>query len=106
MKLKSALFALCAGLILALPALAQGMKMDQHDRSNMMMQDLGPSDTKYDLRFLNAMIMHHEGALVMANDALKKSKRPEIQALAKDIIAAQQKEIAQMKLWRKTWYQQ
>jgi uncharacterized protein (DUF305 family) len=106
MKLESALFTLCAGLTLSLPALAQGMTMDHHNTSNMMMQDLGPSDAKYDLRFLNAMIMHHEGALVMADDALKKSKRPEIQKLAKDIIAAQQKEIAQMKLWRKTWYKQ
>jgi len=71
-----------------------------------MMQDLGAADAKYDLRFLNAMIMHHQGALVMAQDALKKSTRPEVQKLAKDIIAAQEKEIAQMQAWRKTWYKQ
>ncbi|MGL4619934.1 MAG: DUF305 domain-containing protein, partial [Chroococcidiopsis sp.] len=52
------------------------------------------------------MIPHHEGAVTMAQDALKKSQRPEIKQLAKNIISDQQKEIAQMKQWRKAWYNQ
>ena len=40
--------------------------------------DLGPADADYDLRFVDAMILHHEGAIVMANDVLKKSARPEL----------------------------
>jgi uncharacterized protein (DUF305 family) len=66
--------------------------------------DLGPADADYDLRFVDAMIPHHEGALIMAKDVLQKSKRPELKKLATDIISAQTEEIAQMKQWRKTWY--
>ena len=70
----------------------------------MMMGDLGAADSEFDLRFMNAMLPHHEGAVTMAEDALKKSKRPEVKQLAREIITAQQKEIAQLKQWRKAWY--
>ncbi len=66
--------------------------------------DLGPADAEYDLRFIDAMIPHHEGALIMAQDLARKTQRPELQKLAKDIISAQTQEIAQMKQWRKDWY--
>lgn len=66
--------------------------------------DLGPADVNYDLRFIDGMIPHHQGAVVMAQEALQKSKRPEIKKLANNIIQAQNKEIAQLKRWRKTWY--
>ena len=83
------------------------MQMSSNQMQGMMMMgDLGAADSKFDLRFMNAMIPHHEGAVTMAQDALKKSQRPEIKQLAKDIITAQQKEIAQMKQWRKAWYNQ
>ena len=75
-------------------------------QSMMMMMDLGAADDQFDLRFLNAMIPHHEGALVMAQDALKKSKRPEMKKLSEEILTSQKKEILQMKEWRKTWYKQ
>ncbi len=66
--------------------------------------DLGPADINYDLRFIDGMIPHHEGAVIMASYALQKSKRPEIKKLANEIIKAQDKEIAELKQWRKTWY--
>ncbi|MBD2106818.1 DUF305 domain-containing protein [Nodosilinea sp. FACHB-13] len=66
--------------------------------------DLGPADATYDLRFIDGMIPHHEGAVVMAEAALENSQRPEIRQLAEDIIAAQQVEIAQMQEWRAAWY--
>jgi uncharacterized protein (DUF305 family) len=75
-------------------------KMMNHD----MAMDLGAADVNYDLRFIDAMIMHHQGAVIMAKDALAKSKRPEIKQLANNIIAAQKKEINQMKQWRTAWY--
>ncbi|MBD2306871.1 DUF305 domain-containing protein [Chroococcidiopsis sp. FACHB-1243] len=83
------------------------MPMSSDQMQGMMMsQDLGAADSQFDLRFINAMIPHHEGAVTMAQDALKKSQRPEIKQLAKNIIIDQQKEIAQMKQWRKAWYNQ
>ena len=75
-------------------------------QSMMMTMDLGAADAQFDLRFINAMIPHHEGALVMAHDALKKSKRPEMKKLSQEILASQKQEIEQMKEWRKTWYKQ
>jgi uncharacterized protein (DUF305 family) len=66
--------------------------------------DLGPADVDYDLRFIDAMVPHHEGALVMAQDMAQKTKRPELQKLAKTIVSAQTEEIAQMQQWRKAWY--
>ena len=75
-------------------------------QSMMMSMDLGAADDQFDLRFINAMIPHHEGALVMAEDALKKSKRPEIKALSQEIVTSQKQEIEQMKQWRQAWYKQ
>ncbi|TAG96032.1 MAG: DUF305 domain-containing protein [Oscillatoriales cyanobacterium] len=75
-------------------------------QSMMMSMDLGAADAQFDLRFINAMIPHHEGALVMAEDALKKSKRPEMKKLSQEILTSQKQEIQQMKEWRKTWYKQ
>lgn len=66
--------------------------------------DLGPADADYDLRFIDAMIPHHEGAVVMAKDLAQKTKRPELQKLAKEVIDAQAQEIAQMQQWREDWY--
>lgn len=66
--------------------------------------DLGPADATYDLRFIDAMILHHEGAVTMAEAALAQSQRPEILQLAEAIIAAQAQEIGQMEQWRKDWY--
>ena len=83
------------------------MPMSQDQMNGMMMNmDLGAADDQFDLRFINAMIPHHESAIVMANDAKQKSKRPEIQKLATAIVSSQQAEIDQMKQWRKAWYNQ
>lgn len=76
------------------PAQMKAMKMDM---------DLGKADEGYDLRFIQAMIPHHEAAVTMAKDLAQKTKRPELQKLAKDIIASQQVEIGQMKQWQKAW---
>jgi uncharacterized protein (DUF305 family) len=75
-----------------------------HSMGHSMNMDLGPADANVDLRFIDAMTPHHQGAVVMAKEALQKSKRPEILKLAQGIIKAQDREIAQMKQWRKTWY--
>ncbi len=81
------------------------MEMSSDQMKGMMMsQDLGAADAEFDLRFINAMIPHHEGAVTMAKDALNKSKRPEIKKLAQEIVKAQDIEIKQMQQWRKAWY--
>lgn len=62
------------------------------------------AEAPYDARFIDSMIVHHEGAVTMANDALKQAERPEIKTLAATIIQAQETEIKQMRDWRKAWY--
>jgi uncharacterized protein (DUF305 family) len=57
----------------------------------------------FDRMFLNMMIPHHQGAVAMAKDALKKSKHSEVKKLAQQIIDAQQKEIGMMKKWQAAW---
>ncbi len=47
--------------------------------------------------FLEGMLQHHGGALVMAHDALSKSTNPTILRLARNIIIAQRREIVQIR---------
>ena len=83
------------------------MPMSEEMKSNMRMDmNLGAADDQFDLRFINAMMPHHQGAVVMAKEALEKSDRPEIKKLAQDIISSQTQEIAQMQQWKKAWYGQ
>lgn len=70
----------------------------------MMNVHLGDADTGFDGRFIDVMIPHHQGAVLMAQDALGKASKPELKAMAQRIIEDRKKEIAQMEGWRKQWY--
>jgi uncharacterized protein (DUF305 family) len=53
-----------------------------------------------DKDFVAGMIPHHRGAIDMARIELEYGEDPQLHRLARDIIAAQQKEIAFMKAWQ------
>jgi len=74
------------------------------DHSSMINMDLGPADANFNLRFIDGMTPHHEGAVAMAKEVLQKTNRPEIKQLAQAIITAQEQEISQLKGWRTAWY--
>lgn len=57
----------------------------------------------YDEQFLSSMIEHHQGAVDMAKLSATQAKHEEVKALSKDIITAQEKELAQMKQWQQQW---
>ncbi len=61
------------------------------------------TEAAFDKAFIVAMTAHHNEAIAMAKIAEKKSKRKEILKLAKNIITAQSKENAQMKVWKSEW---
>lgn len=79
--------------------------MGMEDEMNGMMQSLdGKTGDSFDQAFLKEMVVHHEGAVAMAEAALKNAKHQEIKDLAQAIIAAQKYEIQQMQDWNKEWY--
>ena len=57
----------------------------------------------FDRAFVEEMIPHHQMAVMMASMLKNGTNRPEMQKLADDIIAAQTREIDQMRAWLKTW---
>jgi uncharacterized protein (DUF305 family) len=76
------------------------------DMSKMegMKSDPGATSQPYDLQFIDTMTSHHQGAIDMAEMALKKSENADLKKFAQKIIDDQQREIAQMKQWRDRWY--
>ncbi len=76
-----------------------------HSAMGDMMAGLeGKTGDEFDKTFLTEMIVHHEGAVDMAEAALENAKHAEIKTMANAIISAQTEEITQMKEWLKNWY--
>ena len=65
--------------------------------------DVGPAGATYDLRWLDAMVQHHTGALRMSEFVFDIGQ-PGVGALAKQIWRDQAQEIKAMGQWRKAWY--
>jgi uncharacterized protein (DUF305 family) len=72
--------------------------------NEQMVQQLGEPDENYQKRFIDMMIPHHQGAMMMAQDALDHSNREELKELARKMIETQQQEIEQLKRYRAEWY--
>lgn len=108
--MKKILAALLSSSLLFVSACSrEGHQMTAHSSEEVTPHDmtemnLGSADTEFDLRFIDAMTLHHQGAIEMANQAVEKSSRAELRALAQEMIAAQQQEINQMQQWRRSWY--
>ena len=112
-------------VVLVFPALAQqpapgkmapmpGMPMATSDTNvtpstkafkaadDKMMMDMNrPMTGNADQDFVAGMLPHHGGAVEMARVEIQYGKDPEMLRLAHGIVAAQEKEIAQMKAWQK-----
>lgn len=75
-----------------------------HDMKASMMMGMEnmqkmPMSGDTDKDFAMMMKLHHQQALNMAEMELANGKSPEMKAMAKQIIAAQKKEIAQFDKW-------
>ena len=112
--------------IWAAPALAQADPHQHHQHHNLQRQsapaspshpadghgdhshgdhshDVGPAGATYDLRWLDAMVQHHTGALRMSEFVFNIGS-PGVGALANSIWREQAREIKAMGQWRKAWY--
>ena len=78
--------------VISLPFFVQPASASSHAKS---LKNLGMNE----IMFAQGMIPHHQQAIDMSNMALKNGASPEVQKLAKEIIAAQGKEIGQLKYW-------
>lgn len=71
---------------------------------NQQPMDLGAADRWIDLRYINAMVAHHRGAMLLAAIAQKESKRSEIHGLAIAILDSEPKLIDELYGWKRSWY--
>ena len=82
------------------------MSANTHNEMDGMMAGLqGKTGDDLDKAFLDEMIVHHKGAVGMAETLLAAgTKRPELVKLGNDIITTQTQEIAMMTQWRTDWF--
>ena len=90
------------GSSMAAAAKTLGIPMDDMGMS----MDMGSLEKArpFDRAFIDMMIPHHQGAILMARAELAKGQNAELKKIATAIVAAQTKEIKQMNSWRKQWY--
>jgi uncharacterized protein (DUF305 family) len=65
--------------------------------------DGGAAFVAQDVEFAQMMIIHHDGALEMAELAVERAETEEVRALAERIRAAQDPEIQLMESWLEQW---
>lgn len=75
-------------------SMMHGMERMRHDMAAVAVT--GDPDRD----FVGMMIPHHRGAVAMARTELQYGHDPKLRALARDIIAAQKREIVQMQSWQ------
>jgi len=76
----------------------------QHAMDEMMLGFRGLEGEAYEEMFLRGMIVHHLGAISMAEELLEQTDRPELIELANNIINSQKGEVEMMKGWMGTWF--
>ena len=85
-----------------------GMDHGQMDHGSMgmgtkgMTRQMVTENGKYsDKAFIDAMVPHHQGAIVMARVALENAEHEEIRDLSRNIVSTQQAEIGELKAIKK-----
>lgn len=66
--------------------------------------NLGGADEKIDLRFLNALIAHHEAGIAMTKEIRTKSTRREVLDNADAVENFLSGGVTMLKQWREDWY--
>ena len=92
----------------AMPMLP-GMQMEGHSMGGTTTDMTADIDKlkdadPFDKAFIEGMIAHHESAIAAAKLAEGEASKAELRQLAGEIIAAQEREITEMKAWLEAWY--
>jgi len=102
---------LAASVLISEPKLIDelyGWKRDWYKDSRQvkdpLVANLGSADDKFDLRFLNALIAHHEAGIEMTQEIRTKSSRAEVLNNADAVEAFLSGSITTLKEWRKEWF--
>lgn len=107
METKSLLFGITGfilgGLLVSVAATTFDKPADDMSMDAMVKKLEDKRGDRFDEQFLTDMIVHHEAAVDMAKLAGTQAKHAEIKTLSKEIIAAQEREIDEMKQWQREW---
>ncbi len=100
---------LIAGVLFGTFVFGASESSTDHDSMTSAMHGMtssleGKTGDSFDKAFIDEMIVHHEGAVAMAESALTNAKHQEIKDMARAIISAQTSEISQMREWKENWY--
>jgi uncharacterized protein (DUF305 family) len=82
-------------------SLTPDYRSSMFDKATM---DLGRADRNLDLRYINAMISHHRGAMLLAQQADQKTTRQDMKDLSLKILNDEPKAIEELYTWKKNWY--
>lgn len=111
METKSLIFGLAGFFLGGLIVSVAATTFNQPDTSVMSDMSMGQmtgslkdkQGDSFDEAFISGMIVHHQGAIEMAELAEANAKHDEIKKMSRQIITAQQAEIDEMKRWQADW---
>lgn len=85
---------------------AQKLEWYSNDRqvTQFNKTNVGTKDDKFDLRLINALLIHHQEAIDSAKDISSKSVRNEVLNTASEVTASLTANAEQLRQWRKEWY--
>jgi uncharacterized protein (DUF305 family) len=68
-------------------------------------ESVASGQVPFDQAFIDAMVPHHREAIEMVEAAQARGlTQPDLEKIARDIVASQQREIDQMLTWREEWF--
>ena len=78
--------------------------MDAGMRQMMARLAAVPAGPAFDRAFMEAMIPHHQMAIMESRTVSERADHPQLRTLASQIITSQSTEIRQMRAWLHAWY--
>ena len=95
-----------AVLLAAVAFVAVGCGGDDKGAEPAGDQTVAAGQVPFDQAFIDAMVPHHREAIEMAQAAQTRGlKQPDLEKIANDITASQQREIDRMLDWREQWFE-